>query len=252
VAKEIHGDLASHAGLIIGPGVAARSFAKALVVAGLGRLTVTAPASLDAEAFARAFSCHTAPFDRLEEALAGADIVVSAVGRHQHVMTLPLVERVLARRRQRPIFLLDAGEPGDIAAEVDDLESAFRYTLTDLEALAAGKNDREPLVLAAERIVDEEVEHFLRAQAERETLPPVRALRHRLEDLRESVLTEDGVLSADEATRRLVARIVEDPQDALRAAEEVPEERFNLERALRRLFQLPDIGTPRAPSRKSE
>ena len=58
---------------------------------------------------------------------------------------------------------------------------------------------------------------FLLAEAERGAVPALKALRDRFEEVRIELLTERPGLSADEATRLLVARLLHGPAMALKA-----------------------------------
>ena len=253
VARHVHGDLSRRGGLVLGLGDMGGILAETLQAAGLGRLAVTAPQNLRAERLAHRLGCHVAPFERLEDALVASDIVITALGRRETVIDGALMERVLTRRRQRPVFLVDVAIPGDVSAEVDRLEPAFRYTLDDLERTAMeNRAGRLEAARAARAILDGALERFHAQRLMQQAAPAVRVLRQHFENMRELVLREDEDLSAAEATRRLVNRLLHDPQEVLRESAAASPPGANteaaqqpaLERAARRLFRLPDIGTP--------
>lgn len=76
--------------------------------------------------------------------MAEADITITAVGGRRYAVTLEQVRDALRKRRQRPIFLVDAGIPGDIEPAVNREENAFLYDLDDLEHIAlSGRAGRE-------------------------------------------------------------------------------------------------------------
>ena len=81
-------------------------------------------------------SGHFEPFENITQRLREADIVVSAVASGRYVLTQAMVKDALAARRQKPIFLIDAGVPVDMEPAVNDLDSAFVYDLADLEGVA--------------------------------------------------------------------------------------------------------------------
>ena len=47
-----------------------------------------------------------------------------------------MMERVLRRRRHRPVFVIDLGVPSDIDLGIEAVDGAFRYDLDDLERTA--------------------------------------------------------------------------------------------------------------------
>lgn len=252
VAQEVHGDLGHATALIIGAGEMGDLVAAKLMDVGLTRLTVADSVLRRAEAMARRFSCHVVPFTPLVPALGDADIVLSAVGRGSYVISADMVREVLHRRRQRPIFLVDAAIPGDIDPAVDRLDEAFLYGLNDLERIATeGREKREAAADMAWNIVHEEVARFRRSASERGAVPTLVAIRNHFEDARAKVLDDNPGADAGEATRLLINRLLHGPSQALRdlanesGAGDGDDGPGSLERLLRRLFGIgPAKGAP--------
>ncbi|MFQ5774850.1 MAG: glutamyl-tRNA reductase [Kiloniellaceae bacterium] len=257
VARDIHGDLGRRAALLLGLGEMGEFMATELKEAGVRDLVAMHASRARAEAAARRLGCHFRPWEELEEALAGADIVVSAVGAGGFTVTARQAEAALKRRRRDAIFFIDVAVPGDIDPAVNALDGAFVYDLADLEGVALrGKASREAAAAAAWTIVDEELAAFLRQRAERSAAPSVAALRRHFEAVRADVLS-GGQLSAEEATRRLVNRLLHDPSQVLRAAAAEGTRaggsgRAALEAALRRLFRIGEAGEAEGPRRGRE
>ncbi len=247
VARDVHGALERRGVLLAGLGEMGEFMAAELIDAGVGDLVVMHASLGRAEAVAHRLGCHFRPWPELDDALAGADIVVAATGTGRYTVTAPLAEAALKRRRREPIFFIDTAIPGDIDPAVARLDGAFVYDLEDLERVALeGKANREAETEAAWRILDEEVAEFLRQRAERAAVPSVAALRRHFESARAAVLAEGGTgaeggVGAEEATRRLINRLLHDPSEVLRAAaagDRDPQGRAALETALRRLFRI--------------
>jgi glutamyl-tRNA reductase len=244
IAREVHGDLDRCTGLLIGAGDMGEMVARDLLWAGLTQLTVTHPAARRAEEVARTLDAHVAAYDTLAAVLAEADIVLAAVGRRRHVLTGDMVTAALGLRRQKPMFIIDAAIPGDVEPAVNRIDAAFLYDLGDLEGVAmGGRADREAEAQAAWRIIDTEVENFLRGRAERGAVPALNRLRAHFEETRAEVLATAGQ-DADKATRLLVNRLLHVPSQVLRdeaagsgGDDEAAEWRI-MERTLRRLFRL--------------
>ncbi|MFI4987118.1 MAG: glutamyl-tRNA reductase [Alphaproteobacteria bacterium] len=244
LAREVHGELGSLAGLLIGTGEMGQLMAEELLKAGLGRITVAAAQAARAEALARQLGGHYTELATLAAALAEADVVIAAAGTGRYLVGAEMMEQALRRRRRRPVYLIDLGVPSDIEPAVNRIDDAYLYDVGDLERAAlAGQASRMASAEEAWRILDDELARFLRARAEREAVPTLTALRRRLEVLRAEVLAEAGNADAAEATRRLVNRLLHDPSEALRAlaADETSAARRALaERLIRRLFRLSD------------
>lgn len=253
IARELHGDLGRCRALLIGAGDMGAMIAGQLLDGGLTDLTVIHPRESRAEAVARALGSHTASFDEMGEAVANCDVVISALGTRRRVLLADFVQAALLRRRRRPIFIVDAGIPGDVDPSVNRLDGAFLYDMDDLERVALeGRASRHAEADAARRIVEEEVSAFLRSRAERVAVPVLSRLRAHFEDTRGQVLAIAGN-DADKATRLLINRLLHGPSAALRdlaAAEAAGDIEGHprdgamtwdvAERMLRRLFRLDD------------
>ncbi|MEI8395484.1 MAG: glutamyl-tRNA reductase [Rhodospirillaceae bacterium] len=238
IAWDLHGDLGRRKGLLIGGGDMGLLMVERLRAAGLKALTVTMPADGRAEAAARRLDCHYAPFAELDNALCAADIVVTAVGLGRYILTEAPIAAAVRMRRRRPVFIVDAALPTDVEPSVGDIEAAFVYDLADLERVALqGRVGRGQAAAEARALVDQAVAEFVRARIERTASPVVIALRRRFEAARRQVLLEAGVLGAEEATRRLVNRLLHDPSEVLRRQAADGEE-VAAERLLRDLFRL--------------
>lgn len=242
VAHDVHGQLTGCAALLVGPGDMGELLIEHFRGAGLKRLTVTGPNAARSEALARQLDCHVAAFEALSEALAPADIVITAAGTGRFSITAAMVDAALRARRRRAMLLLDLGVPADIDPAVEPLDGAFRYDLDDLEHVAmSGRASRETAAADAWAIVDAELAAFARERAGRTAAPAITALRRHFETQRARVLIEAGG-DAVRATELLINRLLHEPSEVLRrlAAEAAadPAARRDAERLLHELFGL--------------
>lgn len=244
LARDLHGDLARCTGLLIGAGEMGELVAAEMQAAGMADFTVIHPTEARALAAARALDCHFASYDEMARLLVASDITLAALGRHRHVLTSDMVAAALRQRRRQPVFLIDAGIPGDIEPAVNRLDGAFLYDLNDLEQVALeGLANREVEAKAAWEIVDAEVAAYLHGRAERAAVPTLTQLRTYFERVRTKVLAESGG-DAERATRLLVNRLLHGPSRSLRelASQPLPEgvgiDLDEAEHMLNRLFGL--------------
>jgi glutamyl-tRNA reductase len=236
LARDVHGDLDRCKGLWIVGGDMGELIAEYVLAGGLAGLSVTAGVAARAEAAARRYRAHFAPLDRLPELLAQSDIVITSLGTGEVVISTELIEAALIERRRRPMFLIDVAVPSDVAPAVNDLEGAFLYDLNDLERIAhRNRAGRDAAAAEARNLIDAEVSNYLRRQAGREAAPTIAAIRRHFDAVRDEVLSELAGAGAEEATRRLVNRLLHQPSrglDELARAGASGE----AERLLRRLF----------------
>lgn len=242
VARDVQGDLSRVSAVLVTGGEMGELIVDQMRAVGLSRLTVVARSRARAEIGARRYECHHAVLEDLPGLLPAADIVISSLGSGRYLIDREIAGAALAARRRRPMLFVDAAIPADVDPSVNDLDGAFVYSLDDLERIALeGRSMRDQAAVDAEGIVEEEIEKFRRASAERNATPAVTALRDHFERVREDVLADlardDPALDA--ATRRLVNRLLHAPSETLRAlAAENDPSALQAEELLRRLFGI--------------
>ncbi|NMM43784.1 glutamyl-tRNA reductase [Rhodospirillaceae bacterium KN72] len=243
VAQDLHGPLDKCRALLIGLGETGALIADQFLRAGLGVLNLTGPARrTEREAARRGWTYH--PFDRLDEALANADIVITAAGRGTYLIDRARMDHASTRRRHKPILVVDAGIPSDVDPDTDRIRDVFLYSLADIERLAEkGQLDRKAEALEAEAMVEAALVDWRRAQAEREGVPGLVALRDHFETLRDEVLRRHPNADPTEATRLLVNRLLHEPSECLReiakqGSDADLRDTITVNRVLERLFAL--------------
>ena len=241
IARDLFGDLNRCRALLIGTGDMGEMIARDMLETGLADLVVTHPRAGRADALGRDLGVHVADFGDFEKILAESDIVLSAVGTRRFSLDQTPVKTALKTRRHKPMFIVDAGVPGDVDPSVEELDDAFVYGLGDLEEVALkGRAGREQEAARAHNIVDEEVERYLQTRAERAAIPALSRLRTKFEAAREQALKDAGG-DAEKATRLLVGRLLHDPSEAMRRIAADDEAAWaRLEFAMERLFDLDD------------
>jgi glutamyl-tRNA reductase len=214
--RDVHGAPERCAALLIGTGEMGEMMLEHLKGSGLRRMTVAAPNPARAAEVAQRLGGHVASAAPLDAALAAADVVVTACGTGQHLVTAAMVSDALRARRRRPVLLIDLGVPADIDPAIDRLDDVFRYDLDDLERITiSGRATREAAAAEAWAIIDQELAAFTRARAEREAVPTIAALRAHFEALRRQALAEANG-DAARATELLMNRLLHAPSEALR------------------------------------
>ena len=167
------------------------------------------------------------PWQELRPALVAADIVVTATGAAEPVLTRATVDEAMRSRRNRPLFVIDIALPRDVESAVGDLEQVFLYHMDDLQSIVSENLARRSTELAsAEAIVDEEVARFASWLQSREIVPTIVALRQRFESIRQAELqrlepklgglTPEARAKVDEVTRLLVEKLLLTPTEQLK------------------------------------
>ncbi len=242
IARDLFGDLDRCRALLLGTGDMGELIARELLAAGLDSLTVTHPRPGRAGYIARDLGAHEAVFEDLDSLLGEADIVLAALGSRHFQLEKEPVAAAIKARRSKPMFIVDAGVPGDVDPKVEELSDAFVYGLGDLEQVALkGRAGREQEAALARDIIAGEAAAFLHNRAERAAVPALTRLHARFEAERRQAVADAGG-DADKATRLLVGRLLHRPSEAMRRIAAGDETAWaRLEFALEKLFELQDM-----------
>ena len=134
----------------------------------------------------------------LPEALLRFDVVVSCTASTLPIIGLGMVERAVRARRHRPIVVFDLAVPRDVEKEVARLQDVYLYTVDDLGYIVqTASESRQAAVAQAEAIIESRVRDFEAWLSSRATVPLIRELRDRAEEMRSREI---------ERARRLLAR----------------------------------------------
>ncbi|MDQ3671679.1 MAG: glutamyl-tRNA reductase [Actinomycetota bacterium] len=254
LAEGALGDLRARRVLVVGAGRIATQSLKAARGRGVDQAAVVNRTRERAAEAATPFGAETYGLEQLAEALAWADVVVTATSSESPVVTAETVEAAMSRRAGRPLVLVDLAVPSDVERSAGAVPGVRLFDVDDLRAGlddAIGSRLRE--VPSVEAIVEDEVERFGRRYRELEVEPLVASIRQHAEQIRrhevERALRDLGDVDAETAeriehlSRALVKKLLHEP--TLRLRERAGEgEADEAASAIRELFGL---SAPRDP-----
>ncbi len=116
-------------------------------------------------------------WDRLDECLVRADLVVSTTGAQEPIVTKEQFQSIAQQRAGRTLFVLDLAVPRDFAAEIGDFDNVYLYCIDDLQAVCDANRKAEKEWPKAKRIVDEETTRYLAECNHRATGPTIQQLK---------------------------------------------------------------------------
>lgn len=258
LAAKIFGKLGHRRGLIIGAGETGAHTASHLSEAGMTSLRFANRTRNRAEELATRYGGEVVDFEALEEAIAAADVVVTAVASPERVLTARTIRAALERRgRERPLLIVDLGVPRNVEPEVGSFRSLFLYSVDDLESLIALNLERRRKELPkVEAIVDEEASRYVEWFTSLGATPTVVALRDHAERLRQESLTKyrkgaspEELERMEQFSRALLNRMLHDPLRSIRSCDPQTREGIDHLDWTRRLFGL---GAPDGPEDETE
>lgn len=248
LAKKILGDLSDKTVMLVGAGEMCELAAKHFLNSGAKGVMVTNRTFEKAERLAGEFGGEAIRFEELFDHLHRADIVLSSTGAPHIIIGPKDVEDAVKRRRFKPMFFIDIAVPRDIDPKVDGVESAYLFTVDDLqEIVQANLAQRGLEAEKAEEIVDQEIGQFFKWLSSLEVTPTIVALRNRFDEIRRTELEKTCSNWKDlppEAEKRLEAmttaimnKLLHAPTAALKQAGQGGRVDLYVD-ALRQLFEL--------------
>jgi glutamyl-tRNA reductase len=215
------------------------------------RIWVTNRSPEKAVAIARGCGGEPVPWEKLDEVLARADIVLSTTGAAEPVVSLERWRRIEAARKEGTAIILDIAVPRDFDPRIHDGDRTCLFNIDDLKRIReATLADRMAHVAPAEAIVEHEARKFVKDWTRRKHGPIIQRLTQEFEAKRRAVLQElmarlDGRLGdgdravIEKAFQRYQNQVLHGPISAI--TEETHERGgHTLLEALRKLFGLRD------------
>lgn len=157
LAESVHGDLKCKKVLIIGAGKMGTLVAKALVEKHLKAIVVANRTYDRATCLARELGGSAIHFDRLDEAMSDADVIISATGAPHAILNYEKIKNAVPSRNLQKLVMVDIANPRDIDVGVKELGVKL-FNIDDLRGIAdKNKKMRECEAFEAEKIIDEEL-----------------------------------------------------------------------------------------------
>lgn len=191
-------------------------------------------------------------WDQLNDLLVEADLIVSATGATDPIITAEAFAPISEMRYQKPLFILDLAVPRDIDPALGEFLGVYLYSIDDLQAVCdRNRKARKREWPKAEHIIEEETGRFMSDLYRRVTGPWIGRLKQQANEIKsaelERLINKLGDAANDPKVQkeiditlgRVVNKLLHPPLESLR--EEVSsEEGSGLLDALKKLFQLKD------------
>ena len=249
LARKIFGDLSGRNVVVIGAGEMGKLTAIHMKSQDVRHITIVSRTMAHAARTAEAIGgASAAPWTDLDAVLAASDIIITATGAANPILTKAHIEAVMRPRRNRPLFIIDIAMPRDVEAAAGEIEEVFLYNIDDLQATVRENLARRASeVSRAENIVNEEVDKFGAWFRSRGAIPTVVALRERFESIRRaelerldfklSTLPPEARARVDEITHLIIEKLLLTPTEQLKSLTDA-ETVSTYTEALTRLFAL--------------
>jgi glutamyl-tRNA reductase len=249
LASKIFADLSRKSVLLIGAGETGELTLRHLVGRGIGDVTVANRTREKAEELVAHLGGSVIEYAGIEDALKTVDIVITSVTGPTFAVTPEIVQTAMKRRSNNPLFIIDIGVPRNVHPAARKIDNVFLYDMDSLNAIV-DKNleSRKAEIPRVHRIIEEELQEFLRWHSSLQVGPTIHDLRDALEAIRSQEVEkninrfrpEDREL-VELVTKRIVNKILHHPVTNLKQGAEngqAGKETIVRTNALRELFGI--------------
>jgi glutamyl-tRNA reductase len=247
-------NLAASRVAIVGAGKMSRLLVQHLLTKGTGQIVILNRSLERAKELANQFSnasLQLYPLSEMMSVIAVSDLVFTSTASTEPLLNRAKLESALEVTRS--LMLFDISVPRNVHPDVNELSQVQAFNVDDLKAVVAqNQESRRQMAMAAEALLEEELEAFDVWWRSLETVPTISSLRDKIETIRaqelEKALSRLGTEFADKhqevieaLTRGIVNKILHDPMVQLRAQQDI-EARRRAMQSLQMLFNLDSIG----------
>lgn len=187
------------------------------------------------------------PLSDFQAYLDTVDMIFVSTSSPSYLLTKPMMETAMKRRKNRPLFCMDISVPRNVDPSIHDIDNIYLYDIDDLEIIIKeNTKKRKKEAERAEAIVKEEATHFYRWLNALEFAPTLTSIRQKIEDMRKKEL--EGLFSSlphltsqerkhiERFSKRFSNKALHDP--LLSIKEEAKNNNVRFVEFLRRLFRL--------------
>ncbi len=248
LARKIFGELEGLSVLLLGAGEMGKLMAEHLHSSGVEKILVANKTFERGQALAERFGGTAIEFGSFEQRLNEVDIVIASTAAPDYVVDASMVRDAL-RKRRGDIFLIDLSVPRNLDPSIAEIPAAYLYNVDDLEEITdSNKERRLQRAAQADKIIDKEVERFLRKLASQDAVPTIVELRQTLDDMRqrelEKCLRKMGPVSTDQRealealTKGIINKVLHYPIVRLKESTSEEHEGETVRQTIRRIFGL--------------
>ena len=214
--------------LVVGTGEMRELAAEALYMHGVRSIPSINRTEANAQALAQRVQGRALAWPSLPEALAWADVVITATGAPYPIIHVQDVSRVLPQRHGRPLVLVDIAIPRDVEETIGDLSEVYCYDIDDLHAvLDTNHAQRAAAIPEVEAIIEDEMARFVAWLHHRQVVPIIADMRGKAlaladDEVKQALRQLEGLPERDQRfiarlAHRIVNKLLHTPTMCLKA-----------------------------------
>jgi glutamyl-tRNA reductase len=226
LAQKIFSNLSMKKVLLIGAGETGELAAKHIYAKNARNIVITNRTQSKAESLAEELGTNRVlPFETYKEHLHEFDIIITAVSTKEYILTEPEMQQSMARRRLKPVIILDLGLPRNVDPEISKLQNMFLKDIDALKHIIDSNLDRRRAELPkVNAIIEEELVAFGQWINTLKVRPTIVDLQSKFIEIKEKELeryrykvSEEELRRMEHLTDRILKKILHHPIKMLKA-----------------------------------
>lgn len=246
LAKKIFTDLSGKSFMLLGAGEMAELAARYIIGNDVKDVIVANRTYERGCELAKEFNGRAVRFEGFLNELIHTDIVICSTGAPTYVLHREQMQKVMKERKNKPVFIIDISVPRNIDPNINKIDNVYLYDVDDLqEVVDTNMLERKKEAENAEKIIDEEVEKFIRWMSSLDSIPTIVALRQKAEEIKEEEvdkfrskfpeMEEDKVKAVQYMATAIINKLIHPPTVALK---EEAEDRDELIAMIKKLYGI--------------
>ena len=222
LGKQIFGSFNHKNVIVLGAGETGELTAKHLHSNGASQISVVNRTLEKAQEVASQFAGNAYTFEQAQAILEQADIMISSTASKQYILTANDIKRIMDKRRNRPLFLIDIAVPRDFDPSIAGIDNVYLYDIDDLKDIVESNlAQRKAEALKIEVMIAEEIKQFESWYQTLGVVPLIRALHNKAEQVHKSTmeslsnklpnLSEQELKVIRKLTKSMVNQMIQEP-----------------------------------------
>lgn len=210
LAKQSLGTLDGRSVLVIGAGEMSELTVVNLVANGVSSVIVSNRSYDRAVQLAEKFNGLAVKFDLLFHYMSQADIVISSTAAQHYIIKQHDMQKVMNQRPGKNITIIDIAVPRDIDPAVREIAGVSLYDVDALQNVVdANLAERRKAAVAAEGIIEEELDEFMRWLSTRFVVPTITGLKKMAEEIKQRELCRafNRLGDLDDRQRKIISSL---------------------------------------------
>jgi len=216
LARKIFNSFEDKTVLLIGAGETAELAAIHFKDKGVANIRIVNRTESKAQLLADKFNGKSYPLSKLDEALDGVDIVISATSSKAFVLTKEILNPVCKKRNYEPIFIIDLAIPRDIDPGVENIDGVYLYNLDNLnEIVQTNLEKRKKELPKAQEIINESIAEFKKWVVSHSMAAVIGKIKRHFDTIRlkelerlRNKLPNNGIEEIDYLTQSIMNKVV--------------------------------------------